>query len=60
MRMIMMNNQKLITITIEQAKEVMEALEWSIDEYEKQDDIDKEMYKTYRSTYYSIKQQLKK
>ena len=55
-----MTNKKLITITIEQAKEVMEALEWSIDEYEKQDDIDKEMYKTYRDTYHSIKQQLKK
>ena len=55
-----MTNEKTITLTIEQGEEVMEALEWSVDEYEKQDDIDKEMYKTYRSTYYSIKQQLKK
>ena len=55
-----MTNQNLITLTIEQAKEVMESLGWSVDEYEKQDDIDKEMYKTYRSTYHSIKQQLKK
>ena len=55
-----MTNQKLITLTIEQGEEVMEALEWAVDDYEKQDDIDKEMYKTYRSTYHSIKQQLKK
>ena len=32
---------KLITLTVELAVEVMEALEWSIDEYDKQDDIDK-------------------
>ena len=55
-----MTNEKTITLTIEQGEEVMEALEWSVDEYEKQDDIDKEMYKTYRDTYHSIKQQLKK
>ena len=55
-----MTNQKLITLTIEQGKEVMEALEWAVDDYEKQDDIDKKMYEIYRSTYYSIKQQLKK
>ncbi len=51
-------NKKSITLTVEQAKEVMEALEWSVNEYEKQDDIDKGMYKTYRSTYYSIKKQI--
>ena len=50
---------KFITLTVEQAVEVMEALEWSIDEYDKQDDIDKATYKTYRSTYYSIQNQLK-
>ena len=50
---------KLITLTVEQAYEVMEAFEWAIDEYEKQDDIDKATYKTYRSTYYSIQNQLK-
>ena len=50
---------KLITLTVEQAEEVMEAFEWAIDEYEKKDDIDKATYKTYRSTYYSIKNQLK-
>ena len=50
---------KLITLTFEQAVEVMEALEWSIDEYDKQDDIDKATYKTYRSIYYSIQNQLK-
>ena len=55
-----MTNQKLITLTIEQGKEVMEALEWAVDDYEKQDDIDKKMYEIYRSTYHSIKQQLKK
>ena len=55
-----MTNQKLITLTIEQGEEVMEALEWAVDDYAKQDDIDREMYKTYRSTYHSIKQQLKK
>ena len=54
-----MPNTKLITLTVEQAVEVMEALEWSIDEYDKQDDIDKATYKTYRSTYYSIQNQLK-
>lgn len=51
-------NKNSITLTVEQAEEVMEALKWSIDEYEKQDDIDKEIYKTYRSTYYSIKKQI--
>ena len=50
---------KLITLTVEQAVEVMEAFEWAIDEYEKQDDIDKATYKTYRSTYYSIQIQLR-
>ena len=33
-----MTKTKLITLTVEQAVEVMEALEWSIDEYEKQDE----------------------
>ena len=47
-----------IYLTIEQSEEVMEALKWSVDEYEKQDDIDREIYKTYRSTYHSIKKQL--
>lgn len=51
-------NKKSITLTVKQAKEVMEALEWSVNEYEKQDDIDKEMYKTYRATYYSINKQI--
>ena len=54
-----MPKTKLITLTIEQAEEVMEAFEWAIDEYDKQDDIDKATYKTYRSTYYSIQNQLK-
>ena len=54
-----MPKTKLITLTVEQAYEVMEAFEWAIDEYEKQDDIDKATYKTYRSTYYSIQNQLK-
>ena len=36
-----MPKTKLITLTVEQAYEVMEAFEWAIDEYEKQDDIDK-------------------
>ena len=54
-----MPKTKLITLTIEQAEEVMEAFQWAIDDYEKQDDIDKDMYKIYRSTYYSIQKQLK-
>ena len=54
-----MPKTKLITLTVEQAEEVMEAFEWAVDEYEKQDDIDKATYKTYRSTYYSIQNQLK-
>ena len=54
-----MTKTKLITLTVEQAEEVMEAFEWAIDEYDKQDDIDKATYKTYRSTYYSIQNQLK-
>tara|TARA_R100001082_G_scaffold59451_1_gene32979 strand:+ start:202 stop:381 length:180 start_codon:yes stop_codon:yes gene_type:complete len=55
-----MTNQKLITLTIEQGEEVMEALEWAVDCYEEQDDIDRKMYEIYRSTYHSIKQQLRK
>ena len=51
--------KKLIYLSIEEAEEVMDSLEWAVDDYEKQDDIDREMYKTYRSTYHSIKQQLK-
>ena len=47
-----------IVLTTEQGEEVMEALEWAVDEYEKQDSIEREMYKIYRSTYYSIKKQL--
>ena len=41
-----MTKTKLINLTVEQAVEVMEAFEWAIDEYEKQDDIDKATYKT--------------
>ena len=54
-----MTKTQLITLTVEQAEEVMEAFEFAIDEYEKQDDIDQATYKTYRSTYYSIQNQLK-
>lgn len=50
--------KKLIYLSLDQAEEVLESLEWCIDEYEKQDDIDREMYKISRSTYYSIKKQL--
>tara|TARA_R100000152_G_C6766021_1_gene190911 strand:- start:277 stop:465 length:189 start_codon:yes stop_codon:yes gene_type:complete len=50
--------EKLIYLNLDQAEEVLESLEWCIDEYEKQDDIDREMYKTHRSTYHSIKKQL--
>ena len=51
-------DKKSIKLTVEQAQEVMDSLEWSINEYEEQDDIDKEIYKTYRSTYYSIEKQI--
>jgi len=54
-----MPKTKSINLTVEQAEEVMEAFQWAIDDYEKQDDIDKDMYKIYRSTYYSIQNQLK-
>ena len=51
--------EKLIYLSIEEGEEVMEALEWAVDCYEEQDDIDRKMYEIYRSTYHSIKQQLK-
>tara|TARA_B100001093_G_C26729479_1_gene971547 strand:- start:482 stop:670 length:189 start_codon:yes stop_codon:yes gene_type:complete len=50
--------EKLIYLSLDQAEEVMESFKWAIDEYGNQDDIDREMYKTYRSTYHSIKKQL--
>ncbi len=50
--------EKLIYLNLDQAEEVLESLEWCIDEYEMQDDIDREMYKISRSTYHSIKKQL--
>jgi len=53
-----LNKKGLIVLNNEQGKEVMEALEWAVEEEKKMDDVDKYMYRHYISTYHSIAKQL--
>ena len=53
-----LNKKGLIVLNNEQGEEVMESLEWAVEEEEKMDDVDKYMYRHYISTYHSIARQL--
>ena len=51
-----LNKKGLIVLNNEQGEEVMESLEWAIEE--EMDDVDKHIYRHYISTYHSIARQL--
>ena len=51
-----LNKKGLIVLNNEQGEEVMESLEWAIEE--EMDDVDKHIYRHYISTYHSIASQL--
>ena len=54
------NFKSEVVLSVAEAREVMESLEWVVDPEETKnfDDADNEMYKHYRSAYYSIYKQL--